>query len=175
MVRRLFLSSRRSNMKKAFVLCVIISMMCSMIAFADETESFFPTYEQTASAYLDQSGKAVKVTVDLTGGWSVEFAPGAVYLYEGNTDGEAAALRITLDEEVYAESAEPQKTAQLRAFSALPLCHQCHALNVSRVLLGSQHKHHSPQMSTTLRILFRRVVFSVCILRSPASPSHHPY
>ena len=125
-------------MKKAFVLCVIISMMCSMIAFADETELFFPTYEQTASAYLDQSGKAVKVTVDLTGGWSVEFAPGAVYLYEGNTDGEAAALRITLDEEVYAESAEPQKTAQLRAFSALPLCHQCHALNVSRVLLGSQ-------------------------------------
>ena len=77
-------------MKKAFVLCVIISMMCSMIAFADETELFFPTYEQTASAYLDQSGKAVKVTVDLTGGWSVEFAPGAVYLYEGNTDGEAA-------------------------------------------------------------------------------------
>lgn len=73
-------------MKKAFVLCVIISMMCSMIAFADETELFFPTYEQTASAYLDQSGKAVKVTVDLTGGWSVEFAPGAVYLYEGNTE-----------------------------------------------------------------------------------------
>ena len=90
-------------MKKAFVLCVIISMMCSMIAFADETELFFPTYEQTASAYLDQSGKAVKVTVDLTGGWSVEFAPGAVYLYEGNTDGEAAALGITLDEEVFQE------------------------------------------------------------------------
>lgn len=83
-------------MKKAFVLCVIISMMCSMIAFADETESFFPTYEQTASAYLDQSGKAVKVTVDLTGGWSVEFAPGAVYLYEGNTDGEAAASGIRI-------------------------------------------------------------------------------
>ena len=32
-------------MKKAFVLCVIISMMCSMIAFADETELFFPTYK----------------------------------------------------------------------------------------------------------------------------------
>ena len=98
-------------MKKAFVLCVIISMMCSMIAFADETESFFPTYEQTASAYLDQSGKAVKVTVDLTGGWSVEFAPGAVYLYEGNTDGEAAALGITLDEEVFQEYTKEAKNS----------------------------------------------------------------
>ena len=31
-----------------------------------------------------------------------------------------------------AESPEPQKTPQLQAFSALPLCHQCHALNVVR-------------------------------------------
>ena len=29
-----------------------------------------------------------------------------------------------------AETPEPQETPQLRAFSALPLCHQCHALNV---------------------------------------------
>ena len=36
---------------------------------------------------------------------------------------------------------EPQKTAQLQAFSALPLCHQCHALNVART--GKQiHQHH---------------------------------
>ena len=109
-------------MKKAFVLCVIISMMCSMIAFADETELFFPTYEQTASAYLDQSGKAVKVTVDLTGGWSVEFAPGAVYLYEGNTDGEATALGITLDEEVFQDYTKEAKNSNSYSYREFAHC-----------------------------------------------------
>ena len=37
------------------------------------------------------------------------------------------------------ESPEPQKTPQLQAFSALPLCHQCHALNVARVVLMHTH------------------------------------
>lgn len=89
-------------MKKAITLGVIIALMGTMIALADETE-FFPTYEQTASAYLDQDGNEVKVTVDLTGGWSVEFAPGAVYLYDGtvNENAPATALGITLDEEVF--------------------------------------------------------------------------
>ena len=36
---------------------------------------------------------------------------------------------------------EPQKTAQLQAFSALPLCHQCHALNVART---KEQIFHSP-------------------------------
>ena len=89
-------------MKKVITLGVIISLMSTMIVFADETE-FFPTYEQTASAYLDQDGNEVKVTVDLTGGWSVEFAPGAVYLYDGTVDENtpATALGITLDEDVF--------------------------------------------------------------------------
>ena len=58
---------------------------------------------QTASAYLDQDGATVDVTVDLSGGWSVEFARGAVYLYEAgsSTDESAAAMCITLDQEVY--------------------------------------------------------------------------
>lgn len=89
-------------MKKAITLGVIIALMSTMIALADETE-FFPTYEQTASAYLDQDGNEVKVTVDLTGGWSVEFAPGAVYLFDGTVDenAPATALGITLDEDVF--------------------------------------------------------------------------
>lgn len=61
--------------------------------------------KQTASAYLDQDGNCVAVTVDLSGGWSVEFVRGAVYLYDGeNTEGkESVATLITLDKEVYEE------------------------------------------------------------------------
>lgn len=60
--------------------------------------------KQTASAYLDQeSDAAIEVTVDLSGGWSVEFARGAAYLYDSEiTEGkESVAMLITLDKEVY--------------------------------------------------------------------------
>ena len=62
--------------------------------------------KQTASAYLDQSEAAViEATVDLSGGWSVEFARGAIYLYDGEiTEGkECIAMLVTLDQEVYGE------------------------------------------------------------------------
>ena len=60
---------------------------------------------QTASAYLDQDGTCIEVTVDLTGGWSVEFARGAVYLYDSEIteDKESTAMLITLDKDVYEE------------------------------------------------------------------------
>ena len=60
---------------------------------------------QTASAYLDQDGTCIEVTADLTGGWSVEFARGAVYLYDGEIieDKESTAMLITLDKDVYEE------------------------------------------------------------------------
>ena len=60
---------------------------------------------QIASAYLDQGGNAICVTLDLSGGWSVEFAPGAFYLYDGDysEDSEAIAMGITLDQEVFEE------------------------------------------------------------------------
>ena len=98
-------------MKKAISLCVIISLLGAFAVFADETE-FFPTYEQTASAYLDQDGNEVKVTVDLTGGWPVEFAPGAVYLYEGETEGEATALGLTLDKETFQDYMETAQASE---------------------------------------------------------------
>lgn len=61
--------------------------------------------KQTASAYLDQDGNCVTVTVDLSGGWSVEFVRGAVYLYDGEiTEGkEGVAMLVTLDKDVYEE------------------------------------------------------------------------
>lgn len=65
--------------------------------------------KQTASAYLDQgSDAAIEVTVDLSGGWSVEFVRGAVYLYDSEiteTNGGVAML-VTLDKEVYEEDLE---------------------------------------------------------------------
>ena len=99
-------------MKKAISLGMILSLIGSMAVFGAETEStetmeteFIPTYEQTASARLDQNGNEVNVTVDLTGGWSVEFAAGAVYLYEGKVDENelAAVIGLTLEEEVFNE------------------------------------------------------------------------
>ena len=65
--------------------------------------------KQTASAYLDQeSDAAIEVTVDLSGGWSVEFVRGAVYLYDSEITetNEGIAMLVTLDKEVYEEDLE---------------------------------------------------------------------
>ena len=65
--------------------------------------------KQTASAYLDQeSDVAIEVTVDLSGGWSVEFVRGAVYLYDSEITetNDGVAMLVTLDKEVYEEDLE---------------------------------------------------------------------
>ena len=103
-------------MKKAAVLCMTAVMMFSTGVFAAETESeeaFFPSFEQTASAYLDQDGNEVAVTVDLTGGWSVEFVRGAVYLYDGKIeDGEEpVAAGYTLEKAVFEDYADEAKSS----------------------------------------------------------------
>ena len=62
--------------------------------------------KQTASAYLDQeAATAIEVTVDLSGGWSVEFVRGAAYLYDSEITetNDGAAMLVTLDKEVYEE------------------------------------------------------------------------
>ena len=58
---------------------------------------------QVATAWLDQEGAEISIVVDLTGGWSVEFARGAVYLYDGNysEDAESVAIGMTLEQEVF--------------------------------------------------------------------------
>lgn len=65
--------------------------------------------KQTASAYLNQeSDAAIEVTADLSGGWSVEFVRGAVYLYDSEITetNNGVAMLVTLDKEVYEEDLE---------------------------------------------------------------------
>ena len=65
--------------------------------------------KQTASAYLGQeSDAAIEVTVDLSGGWSVEFVRGDVYLYDSEITetNDGVAMLVTLDKEVYEEDLE---------------------------------------------------------------------
>ena len=65
---------------------------------------------QIASAWLINGDDETRtyVTIDLSGGWSVEFAPGAFYLYENmqSKEDESSAMGITLSEEVYDEYAD---------------------------------------------------------------------
>ena len=95
-------------MKKRFqlVLAVCMAAACAVCgnAFAGEAQETGGG-RQIASAHLDQTSRCVDVTVDLSGGWSVEFASGAFYLYEPDysEDKDAAAIGLTLEEEVFAE------------------------------------------------------------------------
>ena len=62
--------------------------------------------KQTASAYLNQDKEAViEVTVDLSGGWSVEFVRGAAYIYDSEITetNDGVGMLVTLDKEVYEE------------------------------------------------------------------------
>ena len=93
----------------ALMSAAVLSAALSTAVFAAETESeFYPTYEQTASAYLDQDGHEVKVVIDITGGFSAEFAHDAAYLYDGTVseDTEPVAIGLTLDEDVFDEYIE---------------------------------------------------------------------
>jgi hypothetical protein len=104
--------ARRCIMKKniiALMSAAVLSAALSTAVFAAETESeFYPTYEQTASAYLDQDGHEVKVLIDISDGFSAEFAHGAAYLYDGavSEDTEPVAVGLTLDEDVFEEYIE---------------------------------------------------------------------
>ena len=94
------IKERRIDMKKLIALGIAAVMAAGITStvFAGSFEG-----KQTARACLDQDGKEVLVIVDLSDGYSVEFVPGAVYLYDGpNDDGvEAVAIGLTIDEEVY--------------------------------------------------------------------------
>ena len=93
-------------MKKVMVLGMLtaLTLGLSSTVFAEDV---FPG-KQTASAVLDRDENPVRVIVDLSDGWSAEFASGAVYLYDEPNDGEiaAAAMGITLTEDVYEEYIE---------------------------------------------------------------------
>lgn len=92
---------------KLKLICISICLfICSFLILCtgcqsskDETKEV----KQTANAWISEDGVRTSATVDLTGGWSVEFATGAIYIYDKeitpNTD--AVAMCITLSEEVY--------------------------------------------------------------------------
>jgi len=83
----------------------ICALLAALIALSLAACGTANSGKQTASAYLDQDGNCVTVTVDLSGGWSVEFVRGAAYLYDGEiTEGkDGVATLITLDKDVYDE------------------------------------------------------------------------
>ena len=94
-------SKRRHAMKKGIAISAIAAMTLGLTTTAFADGAFEGC--QTASAYLDQGGNEVAVTVDLSDGWTVDFAPSAVYLYDGpnNDDTDAVAIGLTLEEDVY--------------------------------------------------------------------------
>ena len=88
-------------MKRTLCTLMAVVMLLSLAACGTTNSG-----KQTASAYLDQEYEAaIEVTVDLSGGWSVEFVRGAAYIYDSEiTDtNEGVAMLLTLDKEVYEE------------------------------------------------------------------------
>ena len=88
-------------MKRTLCTLMAVVMLLSLAACGTTNSG-----KQTASAYLDQEYEAaIEVTVDLSGGWSVEFVRGAVYLYDSEITetSESVAMLVTLDKEVYEE------------------------------------------------------------------------
>ena len=91
-------------MKKCIIVLLIAGMLIAATGCETAKTEQAPS-RQIAAAKLDQDGRDIEVTIDLSGGWSVEFATGAFYLYDkAYEDGlEAAAIGMTLDQEVFEE------------------------------------------------------------------------
>lgn len=99
-------------MKKAICLIGSVALCAALLAGCGQSgapaETAADAVKQSASAWLtaeDDEGRFL-AKVDLTGGYSVEFASGAVYLYDQEiVDGEteSVAMAVSLSEEVYNE------------------------------------------------------------------------
>ena len=92
---------------------IIVTASIAFACFADSAKKNVKT-RQTATAYLDQEGNTVTAKMDLTGGYSCDFARGAVYLYdqEDKEGVPCVAMGITLDEEVYNDHMKAAKEAK---------------------------------------------------------------
>ena len=100
-------------MKLKKVLCIGAAVMMSAFllagcgsAPAEGGSSAAPAADaqkSVANARLQEGNRSVMVTIDLSGGWSVEFAEGAFYLsdHEPSADSESVAIGITLADDVY--------------------------------------------------------------------------
>lgn len=99
-------------------ICLIFCVGCSSSNTSeDSTDTAANTtsssIKQTAEAWLQEEDIKTAAKVDLSGGWSVEFTSGAIYLYdkEITSETESTAMLITLREEVYNEYlAEAEKS-----------------------------------------------------------------
>ena len=88
-------------MKKIVALVGVIIMM---FAFAGCGSSGGDAAgPQTATATLDRDSNPIVLTVDLSDGWSVDFASGAAYLYDGPEGGDvpSVAMAMSLEKDVY--------------------------------------------------------------------------
>ena len=86
-------------MKRTIVTAVITAIVTAAITAACFAGCAKKSTKQTASVYLDQEGNTVTATVDLSDGYSCDFARGAVYLQD--KDNASAAIAITLEQDVY--------------------------------------------------------------------------
>ncbi|MBR2570893.1 MAG: hypothetical protein IKE30_02000, partial [Clostridia bacterium] len=94
-------------MKKPIALFLVAGMLFALSLCAEEAALAEESSDgrQVATAWLDQAYNEISVMVDLSGGWSVEFAHGALYLYDGDysEDKDATAIGLTLEQEVFEE------------------------------------------------------------------------
>lgn len=77
---------------------IIVTAAISIACFAGCAKKSEPV-KQYASAYLAAEDGNITATVDLSDGYSCEFATGAVYLYD--KDANNAAIGITLEQDLY--------------------------------------------------------------------------
>lgn len=99
------------------ILCALL-VFSIVFAFAacEMSKTEQPVERQIVSARLDQAGNDIDITLDISGGWSAEFAPGAFYLYDKPYTEEKAAIAIgmTLEQEVFEEYQEDAKRSANR-------------------------------------------------------------
>ena len=103
-------------MKVKIISIFICMLMCTTLFLCtgcSSSQNEDTVVKQTAEAWLSEGDIRTAARVDLSGGWSVEFASGAVYLYdkEITPNTETAAMCITLEEEVYNEYLEKAKAS----------------------------------------------------------------
>ena len=103
-------------MKKKIIAVIAISLIMIMTLVACGSNSGGTSGKQTATAWLSNESKRVSTTVELTGGWSVEFAPGACYIFDKeikeDEDTECIAMGLTLDQEVYDDHYNDHKDSE---------------------------------------------------------------
>ena len=92
-------------MKRILALILALTMLLALAACGGGKGSEGTGQTQTATNTYRLHGQETVVSVDLSGGWSVEFATGAVYLYDGPNDGERdpVAFGYVITQEEYEE------------------------------------------------------------------------